>query len=299
MSDIDEWRAYLAQLAPATTVGADYDLPAAIYRAYDEGRIAPMQIHTRDTSDRSPRTYLGASLLGEPCARRVWADWRGDWQPDGRLRRLFATGDITEARVVAELRSIGLDYRPDTRGFVALDGRVRGHTDGFIDHGHRRAVVEIKSCNKKRFRELERLKYDLPAWDERYAGQVHLYLTAHDLTTALYVVSCKDDERIAAWLIERDDEIAGAAIARAHEVLRAINVAPSRAYRRPVQPTCSSFCSHSDWCWYEGEIPRTCGSCQHWRPGRVCALTGASAESTCDDYLAVEHGGGQISWTDL
>lgn len=60
-------------------------------------------------SRRSRR--LGASILGKPCARAIWYDfrWCGTEVFSGRMLRLFQTGHIEETRVVHDLRAIGCE----------------------------------------------------------------------------------------------------------------------------------------------------------------------------------------------
>ena len=65
------------------------------------------------------REHLGASLIGKPCSRALWFDFR--WVTasrfSGRILRLFETGQREEDRIVANLRSTGatvLEVDPET-----------------------------------------------------------------------------------------------------------------------------------------------------------------------------------------
>ena len=62
--------------------------------------------------DRSRRTYVGASVLGDECERKLWYSFRWAHEPevfDGRKLRLFNTGHVEEDRLIADLRRAGID----------------------------------------------------------------------------------------------------------------------------------------------------------------------------------------------
>ncbi len=92
-----------------------------------------------------PRDYLGASRIGEPCARRLVYEVRRT-PPDpgkdfeGRTLRIFAAGHVFEDLAIRWLRQAGFDLRTQTAaggqfGFETAGGRVRGHVDGVIVGG--------------------------------------------------------------------------------------------------------------------------------------------------------------------
>lgn len=97
----------------------------AIYAAYEA-----------DAAD-GHRTHLGASVIGGACDRAIWYGFR--WATrvlhTGRLLRLFETGNLAEARFVANLRRIGvtvLDLDLETgRQWTLRD--ASGHFGGSMD----------------------------------------------------------------------------------------------------------------------------------------------------------------------
>lgn len=83
------------------------------------------------------RSHLGASIIGEACARKVWYGWR--WMkevvPPGRVQRLFQRGHLEEFRFIEYLRGIGFevwDRNPDT-GRQFRCSAVGGHFGGSLD----------------------------------------------------------------------------------------------------------------------------------------------------------------------
>lgn len=113
-------------------------LGARINRAVDAGLVA-------ERARQRPRDYLGASRIGEPCARRlVYEITHTPPDPgretEGRALRIFAAGHAFEDLVIRWLRGAGFDLRTARAdggqfGFETAGGRIRGHVDGVIVGG--------------------------------------------------------------------------------------------------------------------------------------------------------------------
>jgi hypothetical protein len=205
-----------------------------------------------------PRPYLGASIVGAECLRKVQYDW---WCPPvhpARLLEIFARGHHHEARSREQLIAAGFKFAPpEVLGFSAVDGLLRGHADGIIIAGPTLSGVylnfpflwEHKAVNAKSWRELERdgLEKAFP----QYAAQVSLYQVYLDVTnpalfTALNADTCErlhffvpfDAERAQAW---SDRAVTIIKATRAGELL-------PRAYDDPQDWHCR-VCSHRERCW--------------------------------------------------
>ena len=83
------------------------------------------------------RKHLGASIIGEDCARKVWYGWR--WMvenvPTGRLLRLFNRGHREEDRFIEYLVGIGFEVwnKDPVSGKQFKCSRVGGHFGGSLD----------------------------------------------------------------------------------------------------------------------------------------------------------------------
>jgi hypothetical protein len=136
-----------------------------------------------------PRHYLGASIVGGDCSRRVQYDWWCTPTHPALLGEIFDRGHYFEARSRALLRKAGFKFAPpEALAFSAVNGLLRGHADGLIITGPHLPDAELsypllwehKAVNNKNWRALERdgLEKGFP----QYAAQVGLYQGYLDLT---------------------------------------------------------------------------------------------------------------------
>ena len=112
---------------------------------YYEPKLAgePINVALNDAIERAaagkaelPRPYLGASIVGSDCLRRVQYDWWCTPTLNARTRAIFARGHYFEARVREQLVAVGFKFAPpEALAFTAVNGDLRGHADGIITAG--------------------------------------------------------------------------------------------------------------------------------------------------------------------
>lgn len=235
---------------------------SAIYAAYEA------------TRGDGFREHLGASLIGKPCERALWYDFR--WITPatfpGRILRLFETGQLEEARLVRNLRSTGatvLEVDPETgRQFrvEAVDGHFGGSLDavaiGLIEAPKTWHVVEFKTHSAKSFRDLEAKGVVLAK--PQHAAQMQIYMALTGLSRGLYVAVCKDTDALHIERIAADPAMADRLLAKAERVIRAARP-PSRISEDPAWFECR-LCSHHAVCHEAGAVAITCRSCLHATP---------------------------------
>jgi hypothetical protein len=207
---------------------------------------------------RLPRPYLGASIVGHECARRVQFDWWCTPVLAARTREIFDRGHYFEARSREHLVTAGFKFAPpEALAFTAADGALRGHADGIIIHGPDLpgayliypALWEHKALNAKNFRALERdgLEKTFPA----YAAQVSLYQVYLDVTNPALFTACNADtcERLHL-LVPFDAERAQLWSDRAVAIIEATRAGEllPRAYDDPANWHCR-MCGHKERCW--------------------------------------------------
>ena len=209
---------------------------------------------------RQPRGYLGASIVGHECLRRVQYDWFCDPVHPARTYEIFERGHYFEQRSRRHLADAGFRFAPaQALAFSAAGGLLRGHADGIIIAGPDLPglyliyplIWEHKALGAKGWR---RLEHDglIKAFPE-YAAQVALYQAYLDVTnpalfTALNADTC---ERIH-FLVPFDAERAQAVSDRAVAIIEA-----SRAGQMLPRFTDNAsdwrcvMCSHRERCWKE------------------------------------------------
>jgi hypothetical protein len=152
-----------------------------------------------------PRDYLGASRIGEPCARRlVYEVTHTSPDPgkeiEGRALRIFAAGHVFEDLAIRWLHRAGLDLRTQGRdgaqfGFETAGGRIRGHVDGVIVSGPELGVAwpalwEHKALKASSWSDTAKKGVQLSK--PVYFGQMQIYMAYMGLGSALFTALNKD-----------------------------------------------------------------------------------------------------------
>ena len=244
----------MVKLPPAPTPTVD-----AILAAYEEAQGDGF------------REHLGASLIGKPCVRALWYDfrWATRSRHEGRILRLFETGQREEERLVRNLRATGatvLEVDPATgRQFrvEAHGGHFGGSLDG-IALGLREApktwhVLEFKTHSAKSFAQL--VAKGVAASKPQHAAQMQIYMHLMGLTRAFYLAVCKDTDAIYAERVEADPAEADRLLAKAGRIIDAARP-PSRISEDPAWFECR-MCSHHALCHGGQNAAVNCRTCLH------------------------------------
>jgi hypothetical protein len=209
------------------------------------------------TADR-PQPYLGASIVGYECARRVQYAWWCAPVLAARTREIFERGHYFEQRARAHLEAIGFRFAPPgALAFTAVDGALRGHADGIIIDtpaipGFYLAVPAIWECkglNAKNWRAVER--DGLAKVFPQYAAQVALYQAYLDVTNpALFTAVNADSCELLHFLVPFDAERAQHWSDRAANIIAATRAGEllPRLTEDPSDWRCQ-MCSHKARCW--------------------------------------------------
>jgi hypothetical protein len=87
-------------------------------------------------TERLREQYLGASILGHECLRRIQYEWWCKAEHSAQERERFRRGDYFEERMRQHLVATGFKFAPrEAWAFTAVGGVLRGHCDGIIIHG--------------------------------------------------------------------------------------------------------------------------------------------------------------------
>ena len=214
---------------------------------------------------------LGISVgeANAPCDRQLWYSFRWCTPLEvhhGRQLRLFATGNLEEERLVADLERIGVGVYGQQDRIRLVQGHVRGKADGkamgIPEAPKTEHLVEFKSSNAKGMREI--VKDGCKVAKPLHYGQCQLGMHAFGLTRCLYLVASKDDDTLYAERLEYDLEFTLRLLARLERIINSPEP-PSRISEKPDWFECL-FCRHKAVC-KEGAWPRvTCRSCLYSSP---------------------------------
>lgn len=244
---------------------------------------------------KSHRPHLGGSQIGHECGRALWYQFRWADTPDheGRVLRLFETGDREEDRVVANLRAIGVtvwDRDPETGKqvrFEAHGGHFALSLDGVVEGLHESKqphTLEIKTMNDRNFKTLE--KDGVQKAKPIYWAQCQIGMHMAELDRCLFIAVNKNDDSIYMERIKADPAEGMKLLARAAAIIFAERP-PARLRDDPSFYICR-FCDYRRVC-HEGKPPEVnCRTCAHATPepsgGWSCAK-GLTMWQDCPSHL--------------
>lgn len=217
------------------------------------------------------RTHLGASSLGDECARKSFYGFRWFKQEifSGRMYRLFQRGHYEEQIVVDNLIRLGCRverFAPDGKQFTfsTIKGHVGGSCDGKLwlppVYGIDEPVLlEIKTSNDNNFKQLS--KKGVKIHKPEHWAQMCLYGAAFGLNYALYTAVNKNDDTIHFELLELDKSLADSLLITAAHIVEGDSV-PFKLSAIPTFYKCSG-CVYHGVCHLGAEADKNCRSCEH------------------------------------
>jgi len=159
-------------------------------------------IESKRAGENIPRQHLGLSEIGHKCPRWLWyAHHNTQSKPvEGRIIRLFRTGNIIEDAIISDLESIGIEVTDRQREVVIVNGNItlKGHIDGIASG----KLLEIKSASEKYFKQLLKVGYE--KWNPKYKAQAHVYMVLCDLEECMVVVENKNDSNLYIETLKLD-----------------------------------------------------------------------------------------------
>lgn len=215
------------------------------------------------------------SSIGHPCERHLFYRFRWACEPealDGRKLRLFNTGHVEEARMVAWLRLAGVDVAdvdPATGEqweVVALDGHFAGHLDGIatgiVEAPVTPHLIECKTHNTKSFEQLRR--HGVAISKPEHVAQMQIYMHLQGLTRAFYLAKHKDSDELYGERVYHDGAVGSGLLAKAERIKDA-NAAPPKISDDPGFFQCR-FCNSAHICHGGAFALRNCRTCLHSSP---------------------------------
>jgi hypothetical protein len=248
---------------------------------YQTGTVAAIQAAYVAEATSWDQFGINVGELGGECDRALYYSFR--WcSPlevhNGSQLRLFATGNIEEDRLVADLERAGIQVFGMQERIRFVSGHVRGKIDGkaigLPESPKTEHLVEFKSSNHKNFVPYTKGKTCKEHKPLHYV-QCQLGMHGLGLTRCLYLVVNKNDDTLYSERIEYDAEFCIRILAKAERIVNA-QEPPARISEKPDYYACG-FCRHAVVCHYEGFPRTTCRSCISSTPEM-----GGDAAWSCD-----------------
>lgn len=251
-----------------------------------------------EKQDSGFRRHLGASGIGKECGRAIWYSfrWALEVKHKPQTLRIFNRGNLEESRFIKWLTDAGIEVKAtDDTGrqfnFAACGGHFGGSCDGFARgipdlDADEWALLEFKTSNKKNFDQLV-LHGVLLAHPTHWA-QCQVYMYQFEVSHALYLSICKDNDQIHAEIIEADTEAAKSLHEYAKKIIFS-EESPPRIHQEYSWWQCS-FCDYKEICKGQ-ELPAiNCRTCCHVTPVKgpdwQCEHVTPGDMTTCGDCTA-------------
>lgn len=218
----------------------------------------------RNEQKRERRKYLGASSIGDECARKIQYRYLNypideDKGFSARTLRIFQFGHEIEDYAAKWLRDAGFDLRTEDKqgeqfGFSIADDQIKGHIDGVICDGPVAmgypSLWENKSANDNKFKAF--VRHGVAKANPTYATQIALYQTYMELTEqpALFTVVNKNTSEVYYELVPYNQALAQTASDKAVNILtasKAGDILPRVAQSKDF--FLCKFCEYRETCW--------------------------------------------------
>ena len=257
-------------------------------------KIPPTTDPTLDAVNRSieaienaipQRDYMGMSNLAEPCARKLFYQFRHAKAKDkkAKLIKCAEDGHASELVQAARLRMVdGVTLHtvdPDTGKqfeYTWLNNAIQGHADGkitgLIQAPRTEHIWEHKACNQKKYDAFTKCKDEfgekecLKNWDIVYYGQAMLYLHFSGLSRHYLTVSLPGCRETQSCRTEANPTYALELLERAKKIIYS-DSAPNKIHESPSWFYCKHFCDYYAICHTKEELPQlNCRTCLHSTP---------------------------------
>lgn len=289
-----------------------------------EKRILPTIEDAYRGEEEGNRSHLGASVLGEECARKLWYGFRWALEPkfDAKTLRLFNRGHLEEGRFVAMLMAADVNIvQQDEEGhqfrISHADGHVGGSSDGHGKnvppfHPETICLFEFKTHSEKSFLKLagkEWKNYFNPKSQhyKKFTGegvkkskfihyvQMQLYMGKMGLGCGVYMAVNKNTDHIYAELLQFDQATYDQFLDRGEKIVQ-IETPPPRVSESPGAFACI-FCDFRQICHFNADPLANCRTCKYSKPIENAEwwcryhkrkLSKEEQRAGCPDYKKIE-----------
>jgi hypothetical protein len=226
-----------------------------------------------------PRKYLGASMMGDACIRKVAYQYHQtpkdvDRGFSGQTYRIFDMGHDGEDRVAEYLKHASFALRVVDRngeqfGYSVADGKMKGHIDGVITQAPvdvpglvLPALWENKALGNASFNEVVRvgIKESKPL----YYAQVQIYMAYMQLESCLFTCINRDNGLLHIEVIAFDPQHAQEVSDRGVRVIQSKRPEEFPRIARESTDWRCKWCDYASRCWTATEPAPTNTQVPSW-----------------------------------
>lgn len=242
------------------------------------------QMHDAYKADKvgGLRDHLGASVIGDPCLRKIWLSYRGCGQSniDARMIRLFNRGHLEEARFHAMLQASGIKtfWEYNGRQYGYKQGMFAGSIDGLAlnvpECPNELVMLEFKTMNDSRFKQFvstgmtffkgyeNQCKVNMYCMC-KYQADVLKELCPDNpvIWNTLFVAVNKNTDEVHAVLIHRDDDWVEKYLDKRINATLNNEQVPAGLHEKVTYMECKC-CNLKKYCFEQKELPHNCRTCQ-------------------------------------
>jgi hypothetical protein len=215
------------------------------------------------TIDQELRPYLGISMIGDPCPRKLWYSFRlcKKSQHSSRINRLLSRGNREEPIIIQDLESIGIKVHSTQTSCSAGAGHIKGHCDGMADNvpdaPKTTHLLEFKTANDRNFKKFK--KEGVEKANPIYYGQVICYMYLLYLRRTLFIIVNKNDDDRYYERIYENNEYARELIDKGIDIIN--TKIPPQKLGNAAWFQCK-WCNYIAICHYNDPIFKTCRTCK-------------------------------------
>ncbi len=230
--------------------------------------IAALIDKAHESVESRPRPHMGCSMLGHPCDRYLWLNFR--WAViekfNGRMLRLFRRGHNEEETIISDLVKIGVKI-VSTQARVDFGSHVSGSVDAVVENlpeaSSTTHLAEFKTHGEKSFNELA--KNGVEKAKPQHFSQMQVYMLGLGLTRALYLAVNKNTDAIHTERIKFDEAVASKFVERGRRLALSERMPPPLSID-PSWYQCK-FCPAHNFC-HVTKITKevNCRTCAHATP---------------------------------
>lgn len=215
------------------------------------------------------RLHLGASIIGNECARQTWYSfrWATSKRHEGQLLRLFNRGHLEEPRFVALLLMIGCKvWQVDSEGKqFKIRNRYKGHFGGSLDgvavgvpdYPDTPVLVEFKTHGEKSFLQLAEKGVQASKWPHFIQQQI--YMDDFQLPASLYMAVNKNTDALHCEIVQYDKHISQKYRQLAQIIIDS-TTPPPKISNDPSWYKCS-YCQQLPVCHFKQPPAKNCRTC--------------------------------------